>query len=76
MSVTIHWRPTETNSRFFASGTSTSFERLVTVFPDKIMDKSAISKLRAMAVASTDNFYREVADVIEQFGPIEFWGEW
>lgn len=75
MSVTIHWRPTADQGKHFSGGTSTSLEKLKTVFGNVIRAEDAV-KLRAMETASDDSFYGEVASIVETVGEIEFWGVW
>ena len=38
--------------------------------------KADIPRLRAMAAATRDSFYTEVAEVVERVGAIEFFGQW
>lgn len=75
MSVTIHWRPVDDKGKHFQGGTSDSFDKLRTVFGNTIEAKGAVM-LRAMEVASGNDFFGEVASVVEQYGDIEIWGEY
>jgi hypothetical protein len=75
MSVAIHWRPASEKSNRFNGGTSTSLEKLHKAIGDRI-GRDDIRTLRAMAVATDDEFFAEVADVVEQVGEINVWGEW
>lgn len=75
MSVTICWRPKSDTGKHFQGGTSTSLDRLQNVFRG-VVGETDIRTLRAMSAAANDSFYDEVADVVEQVGAIEFWGEW
>jgi hypothetical protein len=75
VTVSIHWRPTGEIYRHFSDGTSSQLTVLNSVFGPKIQT-SDIRVLRAMAVASGQKFYDEVADVVEKNGDIQVWGEW
>ena len=75
MSVRIHWRPATDKGKSFEHGTSTTLERLVRAF-GHCLDETHVPKLRAMAIAAEDSFYNEVADIVEQVGTIEIWGEY
>jgi hypothetical protein len=74
VSVTICWRPASDTGKHFEGGTSNSLAKLKSVFGGVIREKD-IPTLRAMAVAASDEFYSEVADVVENVGDIHFWGE-
>lgn len=76
MSVTIHWRPTSDAGKHFEGGTSTSLSKLQEVFHSGPISKKDAATLRAMAVASGDQFFNEVADIAESVGEIEVWGKW
>lgn len=75
MSITICWRPVDKRSNSFGNGTSTSYERLISVFGSKISETD-LPRLHAMAVAADSDFYREVAETVEKVGDIEVWGEY
>jgi len=75
MSVTIHWRPTTDKGRYFEGGTSSSLDVLKRTFGSTI-GESDVKALRAMAKAANDQFYNEVADIVQQIGEIEIWGEY
>jgi hypothetical protein len=75
MSVTICWLPQPGTGKHFSGGRSASLERLTKVFGGVITEPQ-VPVLRAMAIASGDEFYNEVADVVETAGAIKFWGEW
>jgi hypothetical protein len=75
MSVSIHWRPATDSGKTFSSGTSDQLEKLQKVFGNGLSQED-ITVLRAMAVAASTTFYDEVADIVENVGAIEIWGEW
>lgn len=75
MSVTIHWRPTSKKDKYFRGGTGTSLQILKDTFGDTL-GEADVKALRAMANAAKDEFYNEVADIIEQVGEIQIYGEW
>jgi len=75
MSVNIHWRPTSDKGKCFDSGTSSSWDRLQRACGTKL-NESHVPKLRVMAISTDNEFYNEVADVIEKVGSIEVWGEY
>lgn len=75
MSVAIRWRPTSESGKRFSCGTSSSLDALTRTFGETIGPKD-IAALRAMANATNDGFYDEVADTIESVGEIKVWGEW
>lgn len=74
MSVTVHWRPVGQKNKYFEKGTSTSFDKLKRAFGSQIDDEH-VASLRAMAIATDDPFYDEVADTVLRIGSIEIWGE-
>lgn len=80
MSVTICWRQIPENCKHFSGGTSTSWDRIKRTFGETrggtLLGAGDIPRLRAMAVASDDEFYNEIADIIEKVGAIELWGTW
>lgn len=75
MSVTICWRPKSEKPNHFANGTSNGLTKLRKVFAETV-STADIPALRAMAIATDDGFYAEVADVVEKVGDIEVWGEY
>ncbi len=75
MSVTIHWRPSTDKGKHFKTGVSRNLEVLKDAF-GKEVGENDVHSLRVMAKASRDEFYDEVADIVEQVGSIEFWGEY
>ncbi len=75
MSVTIHWEPCGTKKPHFRGGRSASLEVLKETFGHEIHAKD-VGVLRGMAIAANDEFYNEVADVVEKHGDIKFWGEY
>lgn len=74
MSVTICYRPTS-QLPFHLGGTSSSLERLHRAI-GRTVRPSDVAALRAMSVAAGDEFYNEVADVVEKHGEIDVWGEY
>jgi len=75
VSVTIHWRPATDIGKSFDGGTSKTLEILKSVFGKRII-LAHVDSLRAMAAATNDQFYNEVADIVERVGEIEIWGEY
>ena len=75
MTVTINWRPVATNERHFREGTSSDLKALEATFGKRI-NLGDLNTLRAMAAASGNMFYTEVAEAVEQHECIEFWGSW
>jgi hypothetical protein len=75
MSVTIKWRPTSDRGKSFKGGTSSSFDKLKKAC-GTTLSEGDVSKLRAMAIATDDPFYDEIADKIEEVGSIEIWGDY
>lgn len=74
MSCTICWRPVASTRQRFEHGTSNSLNALKEVFGPAV-SQADVRALRAMAIATSNEFYAEVADIVEKFGAIEFWGE-
>ena len=75
MSITICYRPISDKPKHFSGGTSDAYDVLKQTFGSQITEND-INKLRAMSLASRNKFYDEVADVIENIGSIEFFGEY
>ncbi len=75
MSVTINWRPVANNERSFSGGTSSDLSALEKTFGKRI-DSGDLLILRAMAVASGNKFYDEVAEAVEKHECIEVWGSY
>ena len=75
MSVTICWRPASDKGKSFEGGTSSSFDTMKETF-GSVIQPSDVVALRAMARAARDEFYNEVADIVENVGAIEVWGEY
>ena len=73
MSVTINYIRTTEKNKHFEGGTSSNLEVLKKTFGNTIA-KANIPSLRAMAIAAKDEFYNEVADVVETENEIKFWG--
>lgn len=72
MSATICWRLQSDEGKCFHGGTSSSFDNLIRAIGSELKE-SDVSVLRAMALASGDTFYDEVADIIEGVGAIRIW---
>ena len=75
MSCAIHWRPITDQGKRFKQGTSSDLGTLKEVFGTEISE-SEVAQLRAIAIATKNTFFGEVADVVERVGPITFWGEY
>jgi len=75
MSVVIHWRPVSDKGKAFSTGTSKELEVVKDIFGSQIESKDT-DKLRAMAAVGSYDFYNELADLVEQVGTIEIWGEY
>lgn len=75
MSVTIRWRPISDQGKDFERGTSTSLDILMRAIGSDLKEDD-VSKLRVMAIASDDEFFNEVADIIDQVGAIHVWGSY
>jgi hypothetical protein len=75
VSCRIHWRPVADKGRPFTEGTSDMLTVLKNQFGDTVGPQD-VRVLRAMAHASGRKFYDEVADIVENVGEIEVWGEW
>lgn len=69
MSASLCWRPVSDTGKHFKSGTSRAFDKLVDHLRNEV-GASDVPALRAMAAASGDEFYNEVADTIESVGDI------
>lgn len=75
MSVTIHWKPTSKAEKYFNSGTSSAL-KIILEHIGEVITPHDVDTLRAMAAASNDGFYSEVADVVQKYGEIRIWGEY
>ncbi len=72
MSITICWRPLDTNDNHFESGMSSEFAVLEETFGGSV-SPTDLKTLRAMAKSSGSKLYDEVADTVERVGAIGFW---
>lgn len=75
MSVSIFWRPSLSGMRF-KGGTDADLEALTEIFSGYIPSGSG-DLLRSLGRAlKSQEFYNEVADVVDRHGAIKFWGEY